>query len=71
MTPQSSSSRHRIVAVLILVVGPILAALLWPLASTVENAWFEGYVIASACLVILFAVWAWKKYPPFPYIAGV
>jgi len=67
MTQESITGRHKIVAVLILVIGPILAVLLWPFAATIENAWFEGYVVAAAGLIILFAVWAWKEYPPFPY----
>jgi len=67
MTKESSLSRHKIVAVLILIFGPVAAASLWPFVAMIENAWFEGYVIAVAGLIILFAVWAWKEYPPFPY----
>ncbi|MFX1415448.1 MAG: hypothetical protein ACFFC0_01500 [Promethearchaeota archaeon] len=71
MTQESSTGRHKIVAILILVFGPILAALLWPFVATIENVYLSGYIVAAAGLIFLLAVWAWKEYPPFPYVAGV
>ncbi|MHA2379651.1 MAG: hypothetical protein ACXADO_07245 [Candidatus Thorarchaeota archaeon] len=67
MTQESSVGRHRIVAVLILIFGPISAALLWPYVAIIETARVEFYVIAAGGLILLFVVWAWKEYPPFPY----
>ena len=67
MTKESNANRHKIVAVLILIFGPVVAVLLWPFVAKIEDAWLEGYIVAAAGLVILFAVWAWNEYPPFPY----
>ena len=59
-------NQHKIVAVLILIFGPILAVLLYPFV----DVRMEYYAAVAIGLILLFAVWAWKEYPPFAYIPG-
>lgn len=58
--------QHKLVAVLILIFGPILAVLLYPII----DVRVEYYAAVAIRLILLFAFWAWKEYPPFPYISG-
>jgi hypothetical protein len=57
-------NQHKIVAVLILILGPIVAVLLYPFVELRV----EYYAIVTILVILLFSVWAWKEYPPFPYI---
>jgi nicotinamide riboside transporter PnuC len=57
---------HRIVAVLILIFGPIVAVLLYPFV----NLQVEYYAIVVMFVILIFSIWAWKEYPPFTYIPG-
>jgi hypothetical protein len=55
---------NRIVAVLILIFGPIVAVLLYPFV----DLRVEYYAIVTMLVILLFSIWSWKECPPFPYI---
>ncbi|MFW9799649.1 MAG: hypothetical protein ACFFD9_04390 [Candidatus Thorarchaeota archaeon] len=63
MTSQSDKA----LTVVILLSGPVVAYIIWLAIGTYFTEGLVPYVFVSAVMILMFALWAWKGRPPWPY----
>ncbi len=62
------SQSDKVLTAVILMLGLVMAYLIWLAVGTYFTEGLLPYVFVSSVMILLFAVWAWKGRPPWPYV---
>ena len=69
MTDHSERNRiDKALTALILILGPLFSLIGWMLFGSYIQGGIILYTLISIVMIFLFAIWAWKGRPDWPYL---